>query len=82
MIKEVNPYYKLFKSYKDILDDYDKKYPGVKFRMYLVRPDDQDPVMQGDFTRNRYTTDIASGTVAGIIEEDQGQIPSTMSVCI
>ena len=82
MIKEVNPYYKIFMSYRKVLEDHDKNHPNVNLRMYLIRPNDQDPVMQGNFNMNRYSTEIASGQVAGVIEEDEGNIPSNMSVNI
>lgn len=82
MIKEVNPYYNLFMSYKQVVEDHDKSHPQLKLKMYLVRPDANDPLMQGNFTRNKYTCQISSGQIAGVIEEDEGNIPSRMSVAV
>lgn len=82
MIKEVNPYCKLFQTYKTVLDDYEKQHPGLTFRMYLVKPDENNPLMKGGFTQNKYTTYISSGQIAGVIEEDEGNIPANMSVSI
>lgn len=80
MIKEVNPYYKLFCNFRDVIEMHELTKPNIKLRMFLVNPDKNDTTKDGNFTRNRFVAEFAIGQIAAIIEEDEGEIPSDIGV--